>query len=127
MLVDKIASAYWRAMRYEYYIHHLIEKNEEEGGGYSFNQLKVNILKEMHKGIDLANRELNINLTFLKELKQPKLNIKVKTENAYIAQNQQINQTQPNNSKVDPVNVVNDVNFAGKETETGKMSDVLPH
>lgn len=96
ILVDKIVSAYWRIMRYEYYLHHLIEK---ENGGYSFDQLKVNIMKELHKGIELASRELNLNLTLLKELKQPKLNVKVNTENAFFAQNQQVINERPSDEQ----------------------------
>lgn len=87
MLADKIISAYWRKMRYEHYLHHFIEN---DNGGISFDQLKVNIVKELHKGIELADREFSLNLTLLKELKQPKLNVKVNAENAYIAQNQQV-------------------------------------
>jgi len=93
MLADKIVSAYWRNMRYELYLHRLIEKDD---GGYSFDQLKINIMKELHRGIELAGREISLNLTLLKELKQPKLNVKVNAETAYFAQNQQVINEKPN-------------------------------
>ena len=96
MLVDRIVANYWRAMKYDTIFNRLIEK---EDGGYSFDQLKVNIIKEFNKGIDLANRQLNTNIILLKELKQPKLNVKVNTENAFISQNQQFNVNKQNDKQ----------------------------
>lgn len=96
MLVDNIVAGYWRSMRYERYIHSMIEQGD---GGYSFDQLKVNVIKELHKGMNLAQSAITIHLTTLQNLKQPKLSIKVKTENAYIAQNQQVINTEPKQPK----------------------------
>jgi len=93
MLIDRIVASYWRAMKSETVFNHLIEK---EGGGFSFDQLKVNIIKEINKSIELANRHLNANIILLKELKQPKLNVKVNTKNAFVAQNQQFNTNKKN-------------------------------
>ena len=87
MLVDRITAAYWRGMRYEMYLNWLIEK---EPGKFSFDDLKIRILKELHKGVDLANRQFETGLTLLKNLKQPRLNVKVTADNAYVAQNQQV-------------------------------------
>lgn len=98
MLVDRIVANYWRAMKYDTIFNRLIEK---EDGGYSFDQLKVNIIKEFNKGIELANRQLNTNIILLKELKQPQLNIRVKTDNAYLAQNQQVNINPNKNENVE--------------------------
>ena len=91
MLVDRIAIAYWRGMRYEMYLNRLIEK---EPGNFSFDELKIRILKELHKGIDLVNRQFETGLALLQNLKQPKVNVKVTADNAYIAQNQQIINTE---------------------------------
>jgi len=93
MLADRIVASYWRAMRYDRMFNYSVEK---ENGGFSFDQLKVNVLKEFNKGLELADRQLNTNIILLKELKQPKLNIKVRTDSAYIAQNQQLNINPPN-------------------------------
>jgi hypothetical protein len=105
ILVDNIIASYWRSMRYEMYIHSLIEKD----GGYSFDQLKVNVLNTLHKGIDLAQVSQNMNLTMLQGMKQPKLNIKVKTENAYIAQNQQVINNEPAHEPSQPQDIEGEV------------------
>lgn len=98
MLVDKIVSAYSQSMLYEFYINRFIEKTP---GLFSFNDIQVRILKELHKGIELANRQFETGLALLQNLKQPKLNVKVTADSAFLAQNQQvINQgksLEPNN------------------------------
>ncbi|MGB9726697.1 MAG: hypothetical protein ACPLXB_01210 [Minisyncoccia bacterium] len=88
MLTDRIVASYWRAMRCDMIFNRVIEN---EDGEFSFDQLKVNILKELNKGIELADRQLNTNIVLLKELKQPSLNVNVKTKTAFVAQNQQLN------------------------------------
>jgi len=93
ILVDKIITGYWRTMRYEMYINRLIEK---EPNSFSFDQLKVNILKEFHKGIEFANRQSIAALITLRQIKSPPLNINVKTKTAFVAQNQQLNVNSPN-------------------------------
>lgn len=93
MLADRIVASYWRAMKYDTALNRLIEK---EDGSFSFDQLKINAIKEVDKGIELADRQLNANIILLKELKQPLLNVRVKTDNAYIAQNQQVINTGQN-------------------------------
>jgi hypothetical protein len=87
MLVDRIVSAYWRGIRYESYLNRLFE---EEPDKFSFNDLKLRVAKELYKGIELASRQFESGLTFLRNLKQPRLNIRVNADNAYLAQNQQI-------------------------------------
>ncbi len=87
MLADRIVASYWRLMKYDMTLNRLIETDD---GGYSFNQSKVNIIKELQRGIELADRQLNSNIILLKDLRQPRLNVKIKTETAYIAQNQQV-------------------------------------
>jgi hypothetical protein len=87
MLADRIVANYWRAMRNDTLLNHYIEN---EDGSFSYNQLKVNAIREFNRGIDRADRQLNADIILLKELKQPKLNIKVSAETAYIAQNQQV-------------------------------------
>ncbi|MBU6427255.1 hypothetical protein KGQ27_03415 [Patescibacteria group bacterium] len=93
MLADRIVAHYWRAMRTDRIINQI---SEQENNGFTFNQQKVNILKQLYRGVELADRQLSADIMLLKELKQPRLNIKVNTENAYIAQNQQVVNTDKN-------------------------------
>jgi len=87
MLADRIVTAYWRGMRYEMYLNRLIEKEPDK---FSFDEFNIKTLKELHKGIELSNRQFETGLTLLKNLKQPKLNVKVTADNAYVAQHQQV-------------------------------------
>lgn len=87
MLVDQIVAAYWRQMKYELYAYRLPTR---EDGGWNFDQLKVNVLKEVRKQIEQAQRQIELCITQLKNLKQPPLKVNVKTDNAYFAQNQQV-------------------------------------
>lgn len=87
MLVDRITTAYWRGMRYEMYLNRLIEPEPDK---FLFNEFKIKTLKELHKGIELSNRQFETGLTILKNLKQPRLNVRVTADNAYVAQNQQV-------------------------------------
>lgn len=96
MLADRIVASYWRSMQYDTVFNRMFIK---EDGGFSFDQLKVNILKELNKGMEFATRQLNANILLLKDLKQPRLNVKVTTDNAYIAQNQQV----INTDEVNPI------------------------
>lgn len=93
MLVDRIVANYWRSMRLDMTLNRLIETEE---GGYSFNDSKMNVIRELSKGLESASRQLNTSILLLKELKQPKLNVKVNTENAFIGQNQQFNVSKQN-------------------------------
>jgi hypothetical protein len=94
MLADRIVAHYWRAMKNDTIINFL---TEDENSKYSFNQQKINILNELHRGVEFADRQLVAKIILLKELKQPQLNIKVTTKNAFVSQNQQINVDKKNN------------------------------
>ena len=96
MLADRIVASYWRAMLCDKISNRLIEKEDRS---YSFDQLTVNIIKELNKSIEFANRQLNTNIILLKELKQPKLDVKVNTKNAFISHNQQFNTGKQNEEK----------------------------
>lgn len=87
MLADKIVANYWRVMKYEQVFNHFIENDE---GKMSFNQLTVNIFKEINRGLEIAHRQLDNNVILFKELKQPNFKLTVKTDNAYFAENQQV-------------------------------------
>lgn len=92
ILVDQLAAAYWRLMKYELYANRLPAKEDDR---WSFDQLKVNVLKEVRNNIEQAHRQINMSLTMLKDLKQPQLRVNVKTDNAYFAQNQQVVNEKP--------------------------------
>ena len=94
MLVDRIVANYWRSMKLDMTLNRLIEK---EDGGYTFNDSKMNVIRELSKGLESTSRQLNTSIMLLKELKQPSLNIKVK--NAIIGQNQQFNMDRENNQQ----------------------------
>src|SRR3989344_2756752 len=96
MLADRIVASYWRSMRLDTTLNCLIE---EKDGGYSFNDSKMNVIRELSKGLESASRQLNTSILLLKELKQPKLNVKVNTENAFIGQNQQFNVNRQNDQQ----------------------------
>lgn len=87
MLVDKIVTAYWKGMRYEMYLYRLAEP---EPDNFLLNDFKIRALKELHKGIELSNRQFEMGLTMLRNLKQPRMNVRVTADNAYVAQNQQV-------------------------------------
>jgi len=96
MLADRIVANYWRSMRLDSTLNRLIEK---EDSGYTFDNLKINTIRELSKGLESASRQLNTSILLLKELKQPKLNVKVNTENAFIGQNQQFNVNKQNDQQ----------------------------
>lgn len=96
MLADRIVGNYWRSMRLDTTLNWLIEEKE---GGYSFNDSKMNIIRELSKGLESASRQFNTNILLLKELKQPQLNVKVNTKNAFIGQNQQFNVNKQNDQQ----------------------------
>ena len=87
MLADRIVTAYWKGMRYEMYLHRLAEPEPDK---FLLTEAKMKIITELHKGIELANRQFETSLTMLKNLKQPRLNVRVTADNAYLAQNQQV-------------------------------------
>ncbi len=93
MLADRIVASYWRAMNCNMLFNSFTEL---ENGHCSFNQIKINLLKELNKGMELADRQLNADIVLLKELKQPALRVNVKTNTAFVSQNQQFNINPPN-------------------------------
>lgn len=96
MLVDRIIANYWRAMKCDRIYNRCLAK---EDGSFSADQLKINFMKELSKSIERAERQLNADIILLKELKQPKLNVKISTKNAYVANNQQVINNNEDNSQ----------------------------
>ena len=96
MLADRIVANYWRSMKLDMTLHRLIETEE---GGYTFNDSKMNTIRELGKGLESASRQLNTSILLLKEMKQPKLNVKINTDNAFVSQNQQFNMSRQNDQQ----------------------------
>ena len=103
MIADRIVASYLRIIRYETIYNHIIEN---EDGQFSFNQLTVNTLKEINKGLEIAHRQHSNNIILLKELKQPNLKVTVKTGNAYFAENQQINNNKGSDDLKDNTEII---------------------
>jgi len=96
MIADSIVTSYWRIIKNERQINMLMQKKDD---GFSYDQLKINVIKELNRDVDLANRRLNMNIVMLKEIKQPAMKVNIKTNNAFVSENQQFNNNQNNESK----------------------------
>lgn len=94
MMIDLAINAYFRGLRSAKVYSSLMENNN---GRINTEQSIVNVLKEMGKQIESASRQFMSALTTLKEMKQPPVKVKIQTKEAYIAQNQQINNGQTPN------------------------------
>lgn len=55
----------------------------------------INAIKELNKAMDNANQQMITALTCLKELRRQPIKVRVQTQKAYFAQNQQINEDRP--------------------------------
>ncbi|MDD2732179.1 MAG: hypothetical protein PHI53_03230 [Candidatus Pacebacteria bacterium] len=105
-LIDIIATAYYNFMRNSRILNfHLMKKDEDEEDkvfvSYDPNTMKA--AKEASKAVDLAYRQFTNSIILLKEIRQPKLNIHVKTENAYLAKNQQVINVKKSNSRKEKI------------------------
>lgn len=96
MLADSAVASYWMIIRNQSNLARLVE---EENGSYSFNNQKINVIRDLNKVVDSASRRLHANITLLKELKQPALKVNVKSNNAFIGENQQFNDNKNYESK----------------------------
>lgn len=89
LIVDLALNAYFRSMRCSsIYIAFVQNSN---GTVRNNNQLHLNMMKELSKQIEIANRQFQTSITLLKELKQPPIKVKVHAKEAFVAQNQQFN------------------------------------
>ena len=90
MLIDTAVSAYFRLMKCnKVYNLFLIDKE----GVTDFRQERVNMMKELSKQLDISHRQFISAISFIKDLKQPPVKVKINTKQAFVAQNQQINQS----------------------------------
>ena len=89
LVIDTALVAYFRYIRATKLFNSLIE----DGLGYKDgDQVWINTVKELNKTINSASQQMMMAFTFLKELKRQPIQVKVQTQNAYFAQNQQINE-----------------------------------
>lgn len=89
MIIDTVVNAYFSYMRSSKALKSFIEDND--GRREYESQTWINMLKELVKVVDMANRHFSTTLTLLKEYKQPPIKVRVQTNAAYISQNQQFN------------------------------------
>lgn len=85
-LVQLITSAYIRALQYA----EMLSINTS-GGGKPITHERNNYYNFLSKEVDRAQRQYITGLQTLKQLKLPNLPVTIKTNNAYIAENQQVN------------------------------------
>lgn len=90
-LAQLTAQAYIRSIQYARSLNNAVAIGEAKPSLNTFFSI-------MSKEIDRANRQYTSGLTTLKQLKSPNLTVNVKTNAAFIAQNQQLNanQSEPN-------------------------------
>lgn len=89
LIIDTVVNAYFSYMRSSKALKSFIEDND--GRREYDSQTWVNMMKELSKVVDMANRHFSTTITLLKEYKQPPIKVKVQTNAAYIGQNQQFN------------------------------------
>jgi len=89
LIVDMAVNAYFRSLRASVIHINLIQN--KDGVLLTPEQTRTNLLKELGKQIEMANRQFMTAITFLKELRQPPINVKVHAKEAFVGQNQQFN------------------------------------
>lgn len=88
MIVDLAINAYFRSLHTSR-IYSCLARDKD--GTVNYTQLKINMMKELGKQVEGANRQFISALTLLKEMKRPPINIKVQSKQAFVGQNQQFN------------------------------------
>ena len=91
MMIDIAVNAYFSYLRLSTLYRGLVITNESKTIGV--NQTTINLMKQLTKQIDSAHTQMLTTLTTLSQLRRPPINVKIQTKEAYIAQNQQVNQT----------------------------------
>ena len=85
MLVETMVSAFVRVLEYSNQL------NRNSVGGNPITNERNGLYSFFSKEIDRANRQYLQALTTLRQFKAPKLEVNIRTKNAFIAGNQQIN------------------------------------
>jgi len=92
-LCEIIANSYWKIMS-------VSESLKSSLDFKYFSNERNSFLNILSKELDRENRNYLTALNNLLEIKRPKMNIKVKTKNAYFSQTQQFNNNQVENEKI---------------------------
>jgi len=90
LLIDLLANAYFRAMRTSSAYNVIVQTKE---GGVLKDKKIAPLLKELNRTIQSANQQVLSVLAYLKQRDQKPIKVNIKTQGAYIAQNQQFNKT----------------------------------
>jgi len=91
MLIDLAVNAYFRNLRTSRIYMKLLMT--DDAYMHSINQLSINLIKQLGRQIDMSNQQVLALFSYLHGLHRPPLNVKIHTQEAYIAQNQQNNQS----------------------------------
>ncbi|MFA5386309.1 MAG: hypothetical protein WC297_01385 [Candidatus Paceibacterota bacterium] len=102
-LIETIAIAHYNFIRNTGVLNTHLMTKDETSRTLHFDSLQMKAAKEAAKAVDLAYRQFTNSIMLLKELRQPKLNIHVKTENAYLAKNQQVINVKKSNRKKEKI------------------------
>lgn len=104
LLLDRLIAAWSMAVSYERLFQLVKYKTNMEGDdpqlSYTNSRSSLKLMQETRKGIETANDQIIRLSQALRNLSAPPLQVQVK--NAYIAQNQQINQSAPKNDAETP-------------------------
>ena len=96
LLAGRVASLSWRLNHWEGLLAMMLN---DSGDVYNFSSslddTQRKAVKELSKGVESTHRQWLTSILLLKELKQPTLNLQIKTKEAFISQNQQINVEKP--------------------------------
>lgn len=96
LLAGRVAALSWRLNHWESLLDMMLSDGSD---AYNFSSsaddTQRKAVKELSKGVESTHRQWLTSILLLKELKQPTLNLQIKTKNALIAQNQQINVEKP--------------------------------
>jgi len=100
LLAGRVAALSWRLNHWEGLLAMMLN---DTGNIYnfssSFDDSQRKAVKELNKGVESTHRQWLTSILLLKELKQPTMNLQIKTKGTFIAQNQQINMGKPEKPK----------------------------
>lgn len=89
LIIDTVCNAYFGYMRASKALKSFVEDND--GRREYESKTWIMMFKELRQLVDMSQRHFTTSLTFLKEFRQPAINLKIQSKNAYISQNQQFN------------------------------------
>lgn len=88
MVIDAAVNAYFRYLHASRIYSCFMSKDDST----TYDQVKINMMRELGKQSDIAYRQFQMALTMLRQMKQPPINVKITSEQAFVGQNMQFNQ-----------------------------------